>query len=93
MSERVLRVMLEELVTARVICQHKRDDGTLCGTVVEVPLASLGKVQSCPTCHNALQGAMENERHLSELALALGRVKSQTKHAKVEFIIPESTPE
>jgi hypothetical protein len=93
MSERVLRVFLDELMIARVICQHKRDSGHVCGTVIEVPLESLGKVQACPTCNNELQGEMASERHLTELALALGRAKSQIKRAKVEFVIPDPDKE
>lgn len=89
MSQTSLRVLLDELTTARIICQHKRDDGKTCGTVVEVPIAELTKVHTCPRCQNSFQGEHSDDRNLSAFASAVKRTLASNERFKLEFDISQ----
>lgn len=85
MSEKILRLLLDELTTVRLLCQNKG-----CGGVVEYPLERLrGKFQfanACPLCGTEFGGSGSP---IYDLAAAIDRVKDMGERVKVEFILAD----
>lgn len=86
MSEHVLRVLLSELRTVRLRCQH---DG--CGIVFEMTLTDLAvrNFNGCPCCKRPLVTMLKDERSfdLMDLARAMQFI-ADAKTVGVEFVIP-----
>jgi hypothetical protein len=87
MSEKLIRFLLSELKTVRVLCQHPN-----CNTVVEVSVEDLPtKYQGaiCPLCRNTIQAPQYN--NLVTLGTALRGLASSEDRVKVEFVIPDKS--
>jgi uncharacterized paraquat-inducible protein A len=83
-SEQVLKVLLEELATARLICQQ-------CKAVTEVELARLERqatAPKCPLCNTAFFRT-PIQYPLAELARAVAGVLGIGDLVKVEFVLPQ----
>lgn len=93
MSESVLRILLNELRTARVLCRNKigslndPDGMKECGTITEVPIERLGNVNHCPVCGYIIgpfsKGPMES---LAKSIIDLG---SRGSEIEIQFVIPK----
>ncbi len=89
MSEHVLRVLLSELQTIRLLCQNPR-----CGATVEFQLDRWDRIAptgfECPVCKERFHTSSEDATNcLKLLAEAVqGFCKAKDK-VKVEFIIKE----
>jgi DNA repair exonuclease SbcCD ATPase subunit len=87
MSETVLRILLGELKTVRILC--KGHSGRSCKGVVELSveaMAELYKDQKCPLCGADIPNTSTN--HLEQLGKALVALRD-FKTFDVEFVIPE----
>jgi hypothetical protein len=85
MSEHLLTVLLSDLSTVRIVCQHK-GDRTSCGVAVEVPVEKLGQLEECPVCHTSFDPMAR------KLYISLGRAITQLqahKGVQVEFVVRE----
>jgi hypothetical protein len=70
MSEKFLRIFLDELETIRIVCQNGK-----CGAVIELKTSNLGKLTNfinCPLCRTSIRGT---DNHLAALASALDGLK------------------
>jgi len=85
-SETVLRLLLSELTTVRVLCRQKTKDGQDCGGVVEVPLGQLIRLGACPICQNDLRHT-GNDQFYRALANGIAGL-SKDQAAAIEFVIP-----
>jgi hypothetical protein len=83
MSEKVLRFLLSELETVRLICRN-------CKIVIEMPTSKLADTDSgisCPTCRAFFpKGQNKEEDHLGDLARAIWGLKNLGQ--EIEFVIP-----
>ena len=86
MSEKSLRVSLNELNTVRVVCENKQG-GQRCGAVIETSLAKLGNVHRCPLCNQALFS--DGVSPLNVLANVVRELVQEKEHAHVEFVLPD----
>ncbi|HZY85540.1 MAG TPA: hypothetical protein VFE78_11970 [Gemmataceae bacterium] len=90
MSEKLIRFLLSELGTIRIICHNKvHPTGPECGGIVEVPLAKLGSVDKCPLCKEGFRGDTDSIDRFGDFALAVGRLKEQTERYGLEFVLPD----
>jgi hypothetical protein len=90
MSEHVLKVLLSELTTVRVICGS-------CSAVAEMPTDKLSQLSLrdtfCPVCHMAFPRGNEAEGkpdHLKRLADAIAGLK--TIGQELEFVVRNPDP-
>ena len=87
MSEHLLRILLTELSTVRLVCKSKD-----CGAVTEVSLDQLafrfGDVR-CPVCHADFGEADASGNPLKNFALAVRALQSRSKLLEAEFIVRE----
>jgi hypothetical protein len=86
MTETTFKVQLGELNTVRVICKG-------CGTVVEMPIEKLGKLDSgqCVGCHQGFAASPPIEGQpgrLSKLQQAMQDCADSAVRYKIEFTIP-----
>jgi hypothetical protein len=85
MSEKLLKLLLSDLNTIRIVCRK-------CGAAVEVPIDRLGNAGDvfCPGCPSngktVLRSASGDD--LGNLAAAIIRLK-QVKDVEIEFVVPE----
>lgn len=88
MSEKLLKFLLSELDTVRLVCRHKG-----CDAIVELPMEALARSSFnafvCPVCQNGIQPAGQN--NLKALADAWKSLKSMNSFLDVEFVIPSKT--
>lgn len=88
MSEKILRIFLDELDTVRIVCQHAN-----CGGIIEYPLerlrAKFQNVNECPLCKEDFGG---RGSPLYALAEAIENLKFVSKRVKVEFVLDDPTP-
>jgi hypothetical protein len=83
MSEKFLRIFLDELETIRIVCRNEN-----CGAVIELKTSNLGKLMNsinCPLCRTTIQGA---DNHFAALASALEGLKLMGDKACIQFVIP-----
>lgn len=90
MPEHIMKVLLEELKTARLVCQTKD-----CNTVIELPLAKLqGLPTRCPSCNVEFFDPRSNNNqseYVKELFMALHHLTFVASRVKIEFVLPERT--
>lgn len=87
MSETVLKILLGELKTVRILCKGKNGKG--CRGIVELPveaIAELYRDQKCPLCGVDIPNTSTN--HLEQLGKTLIALRD-FKTFEVEFVIPE----
>jgi hypothetical protein len=91
MSEKVLKIPLEDLETLRITCKGKE-----CGVTIEVPLqhvgALLGKggVYNCHNCNAPFYSqrkTTETNRPFDSLAETISILKGMNEKVKVEFVL------
>ncbi|HLK60045.1 MAG TPA: hypothetical protein VKU00_26025 [Chthonomonadaceae bacterium] len=86
MSEQLLKVLLEEIKSVRVICQK-------CHTIVELPIEAIGEKfasQQCPFCKNSFTVAgVVPPDPFHTLALALQSLQKISSQVKIEFVVPQ----
>lgn len=84
MSETILRILLEELQTARLVCK-------VCGTVTEIAVKELGSerhIFKCPGCPNAVFQDVDHKiDSLAKLSQAFHELAKQAAVFGVEFVI------
>ena len=83
MSEEILRVMLSELGTVRVVCKS-------CQAVTEIAadrLPAIFDAKRCPCCHTDFD--ISNRNGFKELAAALALLASMESRVGIEFVIPQ----
>lgn len=89
MPEQIMKILLEELKIARLVCQTKD-----CGTVIELPLAKLnGLPTRCPSCNMDFFNPRSDKNqadYVKELFVALHHLTFVNDRVKIEFILPES---
>ncbi len=88
MSEHLLKFLLSELDTVRILCGNPN-----CGAVVEVPLGRLRhtfRTYECPVCRQPFSLAGEEVGHnwLLKLQEAVEGLR-QADRLKVQFVIPQ----
>jgi hypothetical protein len=85
MSEKLLKLLLSDLNTIRIVCRH-------CGAAMEVPVERLGNAGDvfCPGCPVDKKTVLRSARgdDLAALAAAIVRLK-QAKDVEIEFVVPE----
>jgi hypothetical protein len=95
MSERLLKILLEELETVRVVCVN-------CKTAFDFPLKNLDGAFSakegneerweCPHCHNLVQGGTSGKATrgpFHPLLKAISLLKDLKDKVEVQFVVRE----
>jgi len=85
MSERILKILLSELKTVRLLCQAKG-----CQGITELPVSKLKKGMTCPLCREEFDASGFYALH--ELATAFRLLDSVKDHVQLEFVVPDSSP-
>jgi len=96
MSETVLKFLLSELATIRIVCKKPG-----CGKIVEMPLADLVPANqarvflTCPFCGTGYDPTGQGVSRLHLLAVGLARVQelADQKLVDVEFVLPAEKPQ
>jgi hypothetical protein len=85
MSEKILKVLLSDLHTVRVLCKQ-------CRAIVELSLEDLAKkYQSgyCPICKACLVAPSDNT--IVDLSNAIRGLQELHQHLNIEFLLPDKT--
>lgn len=91
MSEHLLRILLTELSTVRLVCKDKS-----CGAVTEISLEQLRTRFSdvrCPLCKAAFGDSDVGGNPFKDFAQAVRAIQSRSDHVEVEFVLPIQTKE
>jgi hypothetical protein len=95
MSEKLLRFLLSELKTVRVICNGKVN-GKSCGMIYEMSIESLSNhIDHCPVCHQKFifpkPGIPNGTIHpLANLADAIEELERRRDGFEVQFVLPDN---
>lgn len=85
MSERLIRIMLDELQTVRLVCQASK-----CSGVAEISVSQLATKADpkCPACGASLV----NDSRLPHqtLAQAIEQIRGQSASVRFEFVLPDT---
>ncbi len=87
MSEKLLRILLDELETVRVVCQSPT-----CGAIVEVSLEALAKTfaeRKCRVCNAEFDLTPTGVSSLAALARAIQACRNAKECYRVQFVIPD----
>jgi hypothetical protein len=96
MSQTLLKFLLSELKTFRIVCRGKPDGKTVCGAVLEVSRERLAttfkpKECKCPVCgepFHTYEPAGNTRNPFAALAEALARTDSIEDRMVVELVLP-----
>jgi hypothetical protein len=90
MSETLFKFLFSEVVTIRVTCQRKVNEGEICGGTVEIPINKLRKISCCPFCSNPFENS--NPSPFGGLQGVIEHmVKLEKDSAHVEIVIPSNS--
>lgn len=97
MSEsRWREILLSELATIKIVCQHRvlvGNDYQPCGAVVQVPLDKLAAVRKCSICENYLHPQRDRQEDPFLKLEPVLRELQQLSGARLSFIVPlEESP-
>lgn len=87
MPETILKIMLEELKTVRLVCQADS-----CGAVIEFGIEKLASAPTkCPVCAAEFHDPTSDKQkgYLSELFTALHHLEFVRGRVKVQFVLPQ----
>lgn len=91
MSEHLLKIMLSELATVRVLCKS-----STCGAVIEMPLADMPRMLAlgeCPVCHASFRvPSSSGPDLLAALARSIQAVQAASGRVEIQFVIPQQSP-
>jgi hydrogenase maturation factor HypF (carbamoyltransferase family) len=86
MSEKLLKLFLDDLKSIRIVCRN-------CGSAIEIPIDKLHHASAvvCPGCPPTEKTLLRSAKsdNLARLAAALTELK-MSKDFNVEFVVPES---
>jgi len=89
MSETVLRILIEELTTLRIVCKR-------CESSIDVVILKIepGSKFLCPSCGGDLRRAIADPDDYSRLAEAIRNIRSiksrdEAQIKSVEFVVPQ----
>lgn len=90
MSEKLLKILLNELTLVRLKCTKKD-----CGAVAEITVDQLATMKgcACPVCQTSYRSIMPKGEHdaLTMLGLGLQTLAKDMDRFQVEFVIPDRT--
>ena len=96
MSEKLLKILLSELNTVRLVCQGKRQDGAPCGATIEMPLDRLDSAfamrcacQFCGTPFAVSSPDGTAKSPFPELVAAFRNLNAISRNVRVEFVLPD----
>lgn len=88
MSEKLLRFLLSELKTVRVLCKD-----AACGAITEMPIGKLdamlrAKQCACPVCGRSFLSPPDvGQNYFAMLAIAIAGLAAIKSNVEVEFVL------